>query len=521
MAIVPPLRSPIQRGLTGVVLSALMWPLLSRLSFTPAALIPLVAAATGIAAFISLDLGVALSLGLLALPLLAADVVTGIAFLLGVAVAFPFLTRESGVVHLVVLSALVFSTAGPLWAVAAVAGVLLGPAAGAGAAALACLCVQAAAILAGQAHFGMIASATSGIGIENIGSPPADLIGLGWLPSSVQALDPGPLLAVLPSGDAMPLVLGQAAAWVGGALVAGLIVRPAGHPHRRLSALIAVVAGVATTALAHLAVLGANDALPISGTSRTFALSFALGVSAIALREWVFPPKIRQRRSVVRSSAVDSGVSDLLKSMALAEEELTSRHVTTTTVLITDMQAFTALTESAGSLVSAQVIQRQLRLLLPVIEAHGGNGTPAGGDGVVASFADSLAAVRAAIGMQESLAAHNQTVTPGQEIVVRAGIARGDVVVDSEGRPFVGEAINLAARIMQLADGGEIYLSRDVADAIASSDIATEPRGSHELHNISGRVEVARVIWRQGTSTAEHSGHMMAIEDHVNAKAPA
>ncbi|MDY0088003.1 MAG: adenylate/guanylate cyclase domain-containing protein [Coriobacteriia bacterium] len=518
MAIDLSLSSHVHRGLVGMVYFALTWPLLLTLSFTPAPLIPLLAAATGIAGFISPDLGVALSLGLVALPLLAADVFTGMVFLLCAAVFFPFLARRSGTVYLLIGGAVVLAAAGPVWAIAALAGFLLGPAAGAGAAALACLCVQAAAILAAHTHVGMVASAAAGPGLAGITSPPADLIGLAWLASSVQALDPAPLLGVLPAGDAIPLIIGQVAAWVGGAAVAGLLVRPARHPRRAASALIAVAAGVTTTALAHVAVLGMNDALPDSGVRSAFAASLALGLSAVVLREWIFPPAPRPG-TVARSSRPHRDVDALLQTIAQAEDELTSKHVTTATVLITDMQAFSALTESAGSLVSARVIQRQRKLLLPIVAAYCGNGVPAGGDGLVAAFADPLAAVRAAIAMQESLAAHNRSATPGQEIVVRAGIARGEVVVDCDGRPFVGEAINLAARIMQLADGGEVYVSRDVADTVAPFDIATEPRGLHELHNISGQVEVAVVTSR--LHVPAHETTVSATKGPSNVKAPA
>lgn len=512
----------IRRMLIAALLSAVTWPLLTGFSFTPASLVPVLVIATGVAGFVAPELGIALSLGLAALPILAADIAIGIAFLLGAAALFPFLTRSSGTVYILVSGALVSAALGPVWIIAPLAGLLLGPAAGAGAAVLGCLSVQGAATLTAHTHLGMVASATTGPGLAAMSTPPADLIGLAWLPSAVEALDPTPLMAMLPTAARLPLVIGQAVVWACGAVAAGVIVRPPGHRNRAASAVAGVAAGVMVTALGHVAVLGMYGALPEASAVGAFTTSLLLAVSAVAVREWVFPPTVRVRRAAPSHTArTESDVDELLTAIAAAEGELASKHVTSATVLISDMLAFTALTEMEGSLVSAQVVHQQRELLLPIIAGQGGRGAAAGGDGLVAAFADSLAAVSAAIAMQQALASYNLSAPAGQKIMVRIGIAHGEVVVDRAGRPFIGEAINRAARIMQLADGGEVCVSSDIAEAADLSGLATEARGTHELRNISEPVEVSAILVGSAPAPRVSSPAARATQCPPNAKAPA
>jgi len=45
-------------------------------------------------------------------------------------------------------------------------------------------------------------------------------------------------------------------------------------------------------------------------------------------------------------------------------------------------------------------------------------------------------------------------------------------------------AVHIAARIMSLAQAGEVIVSRTVKDLTAGSNVAFEPRGDHELKGV-------------------------------------
>ncbi|MBN2404340.1 MAG: adenylate/guanylate cyclase domain-containing protein, partial [Coriobacteriia bacterium] len=152
-----------------------------------------------------------------------------------------------------------------------------------------------------------------------------------------------------------------------------------------------------------------------------------------------------------------------------------------------------AMTESLGSVKSAKLIQSLRDLLLPVIDAHGGAGKSTGGDGLVASFADPRQALLAAQAMQKTLATSKLSATP---VSIRIGIAEGEVVLDRNGRPFIGAALNLAARIMDLADGGRIMVESSMLRSVEMTNL--HDHGLFQLRNIREPVHVWEVMWNEG-----------------------
>jgi class 3 adenylate cyclase len=66
------------------------------------------------------------------------------------------------------------------------------------------------------------------------------------------------------------------------------------------------------------------------------------------------------------------------------------------------------------------------------------------------------------------------------------------VIVEGEDRH--GEAINIAARLQELADPGGIAVSQTVLDHVGNKALlGFEPMGSHQVKNITKPVSVYRV----------------------------
>ena len=194
----------------------------------------------------------------------------------------------------------------------------------------------------------------------------------------------------------------------------------------------------------------------------------------------------------------DADVDELLRLIAGAEDELTSKHTTKAVVMITDMKSFSKMTEEDGSVTSAKQIQRHRDLLLPLINSYGGKGKSTGGDGLVAAFGSASDAMHAAVTMQRTLDEYNTGHDGEREMVIRIGIADGEIVLDRGGRPFIGNALNLAARVMDLGDGGQAFTTKPVVEAAKASDIATHRHGAVELKNIAEPVEAIEILWAQG-----------------------
>jgi class 3 adenylate cyclase len=73
-------------------------------------------------------------------------------------------------------------------------------------------------------------------------------------------------------------------------------------------------------------------------------------------------------------------------------------------------------------------------------------------------------------------------------VQIRAGLHVGEIELleDDVG----GMAVHIAARVMALAEPGEILVSRTMRDLVVGSDFALEDRGSHTLKGVDGEWQV-------------------------------
>ena len=178
---------------------------------------------------------------------------------------------------------------------------------------------------------------------------------------------------------------------------------------------------------------------------------------------------------------------------ALVEVEPAREQRKIVTVLFCDLVGSTALGESTDP----EALRARMRLyfedLRTVLERHGGTVEKFAGDAVMAVFGipvshedDALRAVRAAAEMRDAIAEHG--------LEARIGVNTGEVVVGGEGETLVtGDAVNVAARLEQAADAGEVLIGAEtrllVRDAIRAE--AVEPL---ELKGKSEPVEAFRLV---------------------------
>jgi class 3 adenylate cyclase len=133
------------------------------------------------------------------------------------------------------------------------------------------------------------------------------------------------------------------------------------------------------------------------------------------------------------------------------------------TVLFVDLVDSTGLVAGADPEVVRQRVNRYFEQVSRCIESHGGTVEKFAGDAVMAAFGvprahedDAERALRAAL-----------EVVPAVEalgLAVRIGVESGEVVVEAADSTFAtGEAVNLAARLQQAAEPGEILLGPGAA----------------------------------------------------------
>lgn len=127
------------------------------------------------------------------------------------------------------------------------------------------------------------------------------------------------------------------------------------------------------------------------------------------------------------------------------------------------------------------------------IATHGGRIVTTAGDSVLAEFSSPVPAVRAAIEIQQGLAQRNAQAEIAEPLLFRIGVNIGDVVV--EGDNILGDGVNIAVRLENLAPPGGICVSAGVRDHVAGKlEARFQDLGSQFLKNIPRPVRVYQVI---------------------------
>jgi adenylate cyclase len=121
-----------------------------------------------------------------------------------------------------------------------------------------------------------------------------------------------------------------------------------------------------------------------------------------------------------------------------------------------------------------------------------GNIVSFSGDGLMAVFPSSRAALRCGIGIQRELRQGNRKTGPQQHIIFRVGIHAGELVF--QGSRVGGDPLNIAARLEQMCQPGDICISAALLEqAEQTRGISIKSIGSRKLKNIRRPVQVYRV----------------------------
>jgi len=169
----------------------------------------------------------------------------------------------------------------------------------------------------------------------------------------------------------------------------------------------------------------------------------------------------------------------------------------TVTVVFADLAGSTGFGERLDPESLRRVQARFFDAMRLVLERHGATVEKFIGDAVMAVFGvpfvhedDALRAVRASFEMREALEELNAEISPswGVELMIRIGVNTGEVVAGdaASGQSFAtGDTVNVAARLEQAADPGEILAGettfRLVRDAVEAEEVdPLELRGRGE-----------------------------------------
>jgi TolB-like protein/class 3 adenylate cyclase/tetratricopeptide (TPR) repeat protein len=161
-------------------------------------------------------------------------------------------------------------------------------------------------------------------------------------------------------------------------------------------------------------------------------------------------------------------------------------------ILAADVVGYSALMEQDEAGTFDRLRAHRKELFEPEIEKHHGRIFKLTGDGLFAEFTSVVDAVECAVSLQRGLAERNSSVAEDQCMYVRIGINLGEVIVEGDDR--LGEGVNIAARLEQLAEPGGICVSGKVSKEVEKKlAFAFEPMGEQKVKNITEPVQVYRV----------------------------
>jgi class 3 adenylate cyclase len=163
------------------------------------------------------------------------------------------------------------------------------------------------------------------------------------------------------------------------------------------------------------------------------------------------------------------------------------------TVLFTDVEGSTALTQRLGDAKARDLLREHERMVREALKSHGGSELKTMGDGFMASFSSATRALESAIAMQRAFAVHNQSAQ--EPMLVRVGLNAGEPIAEDE--DLFGTAVIAAARIAAQARGGEILASDVVRQLVAGKQFRFSSRGRTALKGFDEAVEVYEVAWQE------------------------
>lgn len=174
-----------------------------------------------------------------------------------------------------------------------------------------------------------------------------------------------------------------------------------------------------------------------------------------------------------------------------------SRDKATLAILFADIAKSTQLYDTLGNRLAQAIINRCLELMARVTEHHDGTVIKTIGDEIMCTFPTALAAVEAAIEMNQSLEALSFPEKPGYTPPnIYVGIQYGPVIKE-DGDVF-GDAVNVAARMVALAKQRQIVTTQDTIDVLPREHLdAAHQIDKTVVKGKTGEMAIYELIWEQ------------------------
>jgi class 3 adenylate cyclase len=164
------------------------------------------------------------------------------------------------------------------------------------------------------------------------------------------------------------------------------------------------------------------------------------------------------------------------------------------TILFTDMEGSTALTQRMGDAKAQELVRAHNTIVREALAAHGGSEIKHTGDGIMASFTSASGALECAVQIQRAVAAHVEQHADSP-LGVHIGLNAGEPV--AEEADLFGTAVQLARRICDHAAAGQILVSNVVRELAAGKSFMFSDAGEVLPKGFDDPVRLYEVRWRE------------------------
>ena len=159
------------------------------------------------------------------------------------------------------------------------------------------------------------------------------------------------------------------------------------------------------------------------------------------------------------------------------------------TILFTDLASSTSLTQRLGDTKAQELVRAHNAIIRKALAQHGGTEIKHTGDGIMASFPTASGALECAVAIQRAVSEHENT-----DLAVHVGVNAGEPVAEES--DLFGTAVQLARRICDAAEGGEILVSNVVRELAAGKGFLFSDRGETALRGFEDPVRLYELRWR-------------------------
>ena len=163
------------------------------------------------------------------------------------------------------------------------------------------------------------------------------------------------------------------------------------------------------------------------------------------------------------------------------------------TVLFTDIVGSTAMTQTHGDEKAQLVIRTHNRIIREALTDNFGKEIKHTGDGIMAAFSKTTNSVVAAIQMQRQAQSYNVD-NPDLRLHLKIGLNAGEPI--AEDNDLFGSTVQMSARIVDKAQGEQIFVSENVRGICAGKGISFINRGGFEMKGFSEPPILYEVEWR-------------------------